>query len=63
MAADGSGATPRVGDLSVCFGCGAALEFGEGLVLQRINWGGLSWSERQEVIRAQDVVLGRRPGS
>lgn len=56
-AVDGSGAMPSPGDVTVCIGCGDALTFGEGLVLEPLRWEGLDQETAAELMRAQNAVL------
>lgn len=62
-AVDGSGAMPVPGDVTVCFGCGEALTFGEGLELQLVDWSALDASTTTALLHAQETVLSFRDPS
>jgi hypothetical protein len=54
---------PKRGDITVCFGCGMLLEFGEGLVLQQLkDLGSLDDRTRDQLLRAQEQIILLRGG-
>jgi hypothetical protein len=59
-----TGDTPEVGDLGVCFNCGALLRFGIGFVLYAATdaeLAGLPSDKRQMVTASQDYIRQRGP--
>lgn len=56
-ATDGSGVSPAEGDVTVCIGCGDALTFGVGLVLEPLRWEGLDQETAAALMRAQNAML------
>ncbi len=47
---------PEPGDMTVCL-CGAALQFGEWLQLEPLDWDRLGEEERKTILAVQNAVL------
>lgn len=60
-----AGETPQVGDVCLCFNCGAFLQYGIGLVLAKPSISeadillGVSDSERQLMVKARELIKQR----